>query len=53
VLTEVRDGSFVKRLMADYDAGSPALLTHRRALDQRLIETVGRHLGEVAKSGGT
>ncbi len=53
VLTEVRDGSFVKRLMADYDAGSPALLAHRKALDQRLIETVGRHLGEVAKSGGT
>ncbi len=53
VLTEVRDGSFVKRLMSDYDAGSPALLTHRRALDQRLIETVGCHLGEVAKSGET
>lgn len=52
VLSEVRDGSFVKRLMADYDAGSPALLSHRRALDKRLIETVGRHLGEVAKSGG-
>ncbi len=52
VLAEVRDGSFVKRLMADYDAGSPALLGHRKALDQRLIETVGQHLGEVAKSAG-
>jgi len=50
VLTEVRDGSFVRRLMADYDAGSPELLMNRKALDQRLIETVGRHLGDLAKS---
>lgn len=50
VLTEVRDGSFVRRLMADYDAGSPELLMNRKALDQRLIEAVGRHLGDIAKS---
>ncbi|PZO01255.1 MAG: ketol-acid reductoisomerase [Alphaproteobacteria bacterium] len=49
VLSEVRDGSFVRRLMADYDAGSPELLAHRKALDQRLIESVGRHLGDLAE----
>jgi len=52
VLSEVRDGSFVTRLMADHDAGSPALLRHRASLNQRLIETVGRRLDAVAKSGG-
>lgn len=50
VLAEVRDGSFVRRLMADYDAGSPELLAHRRALGQRRIETVGAHLNDVARA---
>ncbi len=49
VLTEVRDGSFVKRLMADYDAGSPELLARREALGERRIEAVGGHLAAVAK----
>ena len=48
VLTEVRDGSFVKRLMADYDAGSPDLLARRKALGDRTIEAVGAHLNAVA-----
>lgn len=48
VLAEVRDGSFVRRLMADYDAGSPELLARRKALGQRTIEAVGTHLSDVA-----
>jgi ketol-acid reductoisomerase len=48
VLSDVRDGAFVKRLMADYDAGSPELLANRKALGQRTIEAVGAHLTQVA-----
>ena len=48
VLGEVRSGAFVKRLMADYDAGSPDLLARREALGQRPIEAVGAHLAAVA-----
>jgi ketol-acid reductoisomerase len=48
VLGEVQDGSFVRRLMADYDAGSPHLLARRRALGDRTIESVGRGLTAVA-----
>ncbi|MDP3800947.1 ketol-acid reductoisomerase [Brevundimonas sp.] len=48
VLAEVRDGSFVKRLMADHDAGSPDLLARRKALAGRRIEVVGAHLNRVA-----
>lgn len=50
VLSDVRDGSFVKRLMADYDAGSPELLANRAALGRRTIETVGARLAQVAKA---
>ena len=49
VLAEVRDGSFVRRLMADYDAGSPELLARRSALGERVIESVGTHLAKVAR----
>ncbi len=52
VLGEVRDGSFVRRLMADYDAGSPDLLARRKALAGRTIETVGAHLKAVADKAG-
>ena len=52
VLSDVRDGSFVKRLMADYDAGSPELLARRQALGQRTIEAVGRRLAEAASRAG-
>ena len=48
VLAEVRSGAFVKRLMADYDAGSPELLARRAALGRRRIEAVGAHLASVA-----
>ncbi|OGN44206.1 MAG: ketol-acid reductoisomerase [Caulobacterales bacterium RIFCSPHIGHO2_01_FULL_70_19] len=48
VLAEVRSGAFVKRLMADHDAGSPELLARRRALGERPIEAVGARLGEIA-----
>ncbi len=48
VLAEVRNGDFVRRLMADHDAGSPDLLARRKALGQRPIEGVGAHLAETA-----
>jgi ketol-acid reductoisomerase len=50
VLREVQDGSFVRRLMADYDAGSPELLARRRALGDRTIETVGHRLKEIGST---
>jgi len=52
VLAEVRSGAFVRRLMADHDAGSPELLARRRALGERTIEAVGRRLDETARKGG-
>jgi ketol-acid reductoisomerase len=48
VLREVRDGSFVRRFMADYDAGFPDLLARRRTQARHPIETAGRRLAEVA-----
>lgn len=50
VLAEVQSGGFVKRLMADYDAGSLDLLARRKALGLRTIEQVGAHLNLVAKA---
>ena len=50
VLAEVRGGDFVRRLMADHDAGSPELLAHRKALGERYIERVGAHLTKVAEA---
>ena len=50
VLAEVQGGDFVRRLMADYDAGSPDLLARRQALGQRYIERVGAHLNAVAEA---
>jgi ketol-acid reductoisomerase len=49
VLAEVQGGNFVRRLMADYDAGSPDLTARRRALGLRTIESVGAHLNAVAR----
>ena len=49
VLAEVQDGAFVRRLMADYDAGSPDLTARRKALGSRTIESVGAHLNAVAR----
>jgi ketol-acid reductoisomerase len=51
VLDEVRSGAFVDKLMADYDAGSPELLACRKVLGEREIETVTRHLDQVASNG--
>ncbi|HEY1224160.1 MAG TPA: ketol-acid reductoisomerase [Brevundimonas sp.] len=48
VLHEVQSGTFVTRLMADYDAGSPDLLARRKRLGERTIEAVGAHLNAVA-----
>ena len=48
VLKGVRDGSFVKRLMADYDAGFPRLLERRARLAEHPIEAAGRTLREVS-----
>ncbi|MDZ4061105.1 MAG: ketol-acid reductoisomerase [Brevundimonas sp.] len=52
VLAEVQSGDFVRRLMADYDAGSPDLLSRRKALAGRTIEAVGAHLKAVADKAG-
>ncbi len=52
VLAEVRSGDFVRRLMNDYDAGSPDLLARRKALAGRTIEAVGAHLNAVAAKAG-
>ncbi len=52
VLSEVRSGDFVRKLMADYDAGSPDLLARRKALAGRTIEAVGAHLTAVAAKAG-
>ncbi len=49
VLADVQGGAFVRRLMADYDAGSPDLTARRKALGSRTIESVGAHLNAVAR----
>lgn len=48
VLADVRDGSFVRRLMSDYDAGFPELLSRRGALAAHPIEAAGKRLETVA-----
>ncbi|MBX7249161.1 MAG: ketol-acid reductoisomerase [Caulobacteraceae bacterium] len=48
ILEGVQDGSFVKRLMADYDAGFPLLHRARARLAEHPIEAAGRRLREVA-----
>ncbi len=52
VLKEVRSGDFVRRLMADHDAGSPDLLARREALAGRMIEAVGARMNAVAARAG-
>lgn len=49
VLAEIQSGAFVRRLMADYDAGSPDLTARRKALGVKTIESVGAHLNAVAR----
>jgi ketol-acid reductoisomerase len=48
VLAGVQDGSFVKRLMADYDAGFPELLQRRAKLAEHPIEAAGRTLRDIS-----
>ena len=49
VLKDVQDGSFVRRLMADFDAGFPELKARRAALGGHPIEAAGEHLKDVAR----
>ncbi len=48
VLSDVQSGAFVKRLMADYDAGSPDLLGRRKALEDNRLDATKRYLDGVA-----
>ena len=50
VLKEVHSGAFVRRLMADYDAGSPDLRSRRAALEDNLLDRTKRYLDGVAKN---
>jgi ketol-acid reductoisomerase len=52
VLKDVQDGSFVRRFMADYDAGFADLLARRRAQAAHPIEAAGARLAEVAAQAG-
>jgi ketol-acid reductoisomerase len=49
-LEDVRDGAFVRRLMADYDAGFPELLEGRRQARAHPIEAAGKQLKAVAEA---
>jgi ketol-acid reductoisomerase len=44
VLKDVQSGDFVRRLMADYDAGSPDLLARRAALKDNLLDSTKAYL---------
>lgn len=48
VLEDVQSGDFVRRLMADYDAGSPDLLARREALKDNLLDATKLYLDKVA-----
>lgn len=50
VLKDVQSGDFVRRLMADYDAGSPDLLSRREALKGNLLDQTKGYLDDVAKT---
>ena len=49
VLRDVQDGSFVRQLMADYDAGGPDLLARRTALKDNLLDRTKTYLDGVAR----
>ncbi|MDI7775236.1 ketol-acid reductoisomerase [Asticcacaulis sp. EMRT-3] len=53
VLQSVQSGDFVRRLMQDYDAGSPDLLARRAALKDNLLDRTKRDLDEAAGQGQT
>ncbi len=44
VLTEIRDGTFAKKWIAEYEKGAPDLLATRKREQSQLIEQVGRQL---------
>jgi len=48
VLKDVQSGDFVRRLMADYDAGSPDLLARREALKDNLLDRTKAYLDGVS-----
>jgi len=48
VLQDVQSGDFVRRLMSDYEAGSPDLLFRRTALKDNALDQTKRYLDDVA-----
>ena len=50
VLKDVQSGAFVRRLMQDYDAGSPDLLARRAALKDNLLDRTKAYLDGVART---
>ncbi len=48
VLKDVQSGDFVRRLMKDYDTGSPDLLARRAALKDNLLDSTKAYLDGVA-----
>jgi ketol-acid reductoisomerase len=53
VLAEVKDGSFARKLMAEYDAGLPTVRAERAKLEAHPMEQVGRDLAALAEKGGS
>ena len=47
VLTEIQDGSFAARFVADQDAGAPEFKAFREAAEKHPIEAVGRQLRDL------
>ena len=47
VLTEIQDGSFAARFVADQDAGAPEFKAFREAAEKHPIEAVGRDLRDL------
>jgi len=47
VLTDIQDGSFAARFIADQDAGAPEFKALREAAEKHPIEAVGRELREL------
>ena len=50
VLNDVQSGDFVRKLMNDYNAGSPDLLSRRAALKSNLLDDTKRYLDGVEAS---
>jgi ketol-acid reductoisomerase len=47
VLTDIQDGTFAKRFVADQDAGAPEFLALRSKGEAHPIEEVGRKLRKL------